>query len=70
MPDNSSTTDFRWSDDWIADCQLWRRKVLTGRFAHWCFEWDGLPIDETTDEWPCGCGREADDPLPEFVAHG
>jgi len=22
---------------------------------HYCFEWDGLPIDETTLEWPCGC---------------
>jgi hypothetical protein len=44
--------------DWIADCMKWRGKVLTGRFAHWCFDWDGLPIDETSREWPCPCARE------------
>jgi hypothetical protein len=34
----------------------WRGVVLTGKYAHWCDEWDGLPIDETCEEWPCGCG--------------
>lgn len=43
------------SEQWIADCLHWRGKVLTGRFAHWCAEWDDLPVDETTLEWPCGC---------------
>ena len=34
----------------------WRGRILTGEFAHWCFEWDELPIDETCEnEWPCGC---------------
>jgi len=41
--------------EWRQDCLRWRDKVLTGRFRHWCFEWDGLPVDETTQEWPCGC---------------
>lgn len=45
--------------EWVADCLQWRGEVLTGRYAHWCFEWDGLPIDETCEEWPCGCGIEA-----------
>jgi hypothetical protein len=29
--------------------------VLTGKHAHWCPDWDYLPIDETTPEWPCPC---------------
>jgi hypothetical protein len=43
---------------WVTDCQHWRRKVLTGKFRHWCWEWDGLPVDETCPEWPCGCFDE------------
>lgn len=42
--------------DWHADCLRWRGKVLTGAKAHWCHEWDGLPVDETTEEWQgCTC---------------
>lgn len=44
--------------EWITDCRHWRGRVLTGRAAHWCFAWDGLPIDETTLEWPCECAAE------------
>lgn len=40
---------------WIDDCMKWRGEVLTGRYAHWCQNWDDLPIDETSPEWPCGC---------------
>lgn len=43
------------SQDWIDDCMKWRGEVLTGKYAHWCWDWDGLPIDETTQEWPCAC---------------
>jgi hypothetical protein len=43
------------SQQWIEDCMRWRGKVLTGKFAHWCDDWDGLPIDETSLEWPCAC---------------
>lgn len=49
------TTTFQQSPDWIADSMRWRGRVLTGRFAHWCPDWDELPIDETTPEWPCAC---------------
>lgn len=42
---------------WEADCIRWRGKMLNGYHAHWCIEWDGLPVDETTPEWPCGCGE-------------
>ena len=43
------------SQDWIEDCIRWRGKVLTGKHAHWCFDYDQLPVDETCDEWPCSC---------------
>ncbi len=35
------------------DCMKWRGRVLTGKFRHWCFDWDGLVVDET-------CGEEFD----------
>lgn len=38
------------SADWIEDCNHWWGKVLTGKKAHWCPEWDDLPIDDTCDE--------------------
>jgi hypothetical protein len=49
------------SPDWIRDCMRWHGRVLDGKHAHWCYEWDGLPIDETCDEWPCGCTLEDND---------
>lgn len=39
--------------EFIADCIKWRRRRLYGRFAHWCYDWDDLPTDET-------CGEEFD----------
>lgn len=40
--------------EWEEDCLKWRGKVLTGRYSHWCFEFDGLPMDETCErEWDC-----------------
>ena len=34
----------------------WWGRVLDGHFAHWCYDWDDLPIDETCDEWDtCTC---------------
>lgn len=39
---------------WTHDCMKWRGRVLTGRFRHWCHDWDLLPVDETTpDEFDC-----------------
>jgi hypothetical protein len=40
---------------WEEDCITWRGHVLTGKWAHWCYDWDGLPIDETCGEFPCCC---------------
>lgn len=41
------------SDAWVEDCYKWRGAVLTGKYRHWCHDWDGLPVDETTPEWDC-----------------
>ncbi len=50
----------RLGGDWIDDCMRWRGRVLTGRCGHWCYDWDGLPVDETTSEFDC-CTCEFDD---------
>lgn len=39
-----------------AECIKWRGRILDGQYFHFCDDWDGLPIDETTiGEWPCYC---------------
>ncbi len=40
-----------------ADCIYWRGVILTGKYKHWCYDWDGLPVDETClEEWlSCNC---------------
>ena len=38
---------------WEDDCREFRGDVLTGQHGHWCWEYDGLPVDETCSEWPC-----------------
>jgi hypothetical protein len=44
------------SDNWRHDCLDTRGVVLTGAWSHWCDEWDGLPVDETTPEFEyCFC---------------
>jgi hypothetical protein len=46
--------------DWMRDCLKWRGRVLEGEHTHWCDDWDGLPVDETTPEWPCNCFTTTD----------
>lgn len=43
-------TDRTNSPEWREDCALWRGRVLSGKLSHWCYDWDGLPVDETTHE--------------------
>ncbi len=43
------------SEEFIRESIRWRGRVLTGKYAHWCADWDELPVDETTPEWPCCC---------------
>lgn len=41
---------------WCEDCYKWQGRLLVGEFAHWCFDWDFLPVDETVDEFTaCTC---------------
>ena len=40
-----------------SECIRYYRKVLTGKAAHFCLDWDDLPIDETCPEYECcTCG--------------
>jgi hypothetical protein len=39
--------------DFETDCLHWRNRLLTGKLAHWCGQWDDLPVDETTIEIEC-----------------
>jgi hypothetical protein len=41
--------------EWEQDCLHWRGVVLVGQYAHWCPDWNDLPMDETCPEWPCSC---------------
>lgn len=41
------------SQAWINDCIRWRGKVLNGPDAHWCYDWDDLPVDAFTPEYDC-----------------
>lgn len=41
--------------EWEHDCLHWRGLVLEGQYAHWCPQWNDLPMDETCPEWPCTC---------------
>lgn len=51
----SERSDFL-GPDWVTDCKRWIGITLTGKYAHWCFEWDGLPVDETSNEFAsCSC---------------
>lgn len=38
-------------DEWEKSCLHFWGKVLTGQKAHYCGDFDDLPIDETCDEF-------------------
>lgn len=42
-----------WNQQWFDDCEHWHKKLLGGRYRHWCNDWDGFPVDETTPEFDC-----------------
>lgn len=59
--------DQNWPD-WCADTLRWRGRVLPNSpKAHWCEDWDGLPVSEDTPEIGC-CTCYQDD--PEFPLFG
>ena len=45
-------------EQWKADCLKERGKELTGKYTHYCIDWDGLTMDETCEEWPCLCAYD------------
>lgn len=38
---------------WKHESLHWRGVILRGWLAHYCNDWDGLPVDETTSEFSC-----------------
>lgn len=59
MADGTSDMSPAKKSQFEADCIKWRGQLLTGRYAHWCWDWDGLPVDETCDEFSaCNCFAE------------
>lgn len=45
-----------WDAPWETVCMRYRGRALTGRYKHYCHEWDGLPIDENDEEFDvCHC---------------
>lgn len=58
------------SEDWVEDCMKFYGKVLTGKNAHWCPDWDHLPIDDTCHEMKyCSCGSFSEIELKK-ITHG
>lgn len=46
------------STEWEDDCMHFHGKVLTGKYSHWCPEFDYLPIDENCYEFDyCTCDK-------------
>ena len=46
---------------WEEDCLRGRGRKLAGELSHWCYDWDSLPVDETTDEISCcSCWSKAE----------
>lgn len=37
------------------DMLKWRGRKWLGPDAHWCNDWDGLPVDALTPEYDCCC---------------
>ena len=48
------------SPEWVKACMHWYGYVLTGKYAHWCNDWDDLPIDDTCEEIACCTCFEGD----------
>lgn len=71
MTDEHSVAN--WDDtheDWPSECRRWYGRELTGRYAHYCEEWDYMPLDETCEEFlACRCyGQDTDVSAITFVA--
>lgn len=53
--------------EWEQDCLRYGDRVLTGKYQHWCPDWDGLPIDDTVSEFDCcTCPKEEPSKCPSL----
>ena len=44
------------TEEWADSCLEWHGVILVGKYAHWCLDWDELPIDESCAEFMhCNC---------------
>lgn len=43
---------------WVDACDKSRGRTLAGIHAHYCIEYNDVPVDETCPEWPCTCFEE------------
>jgi len=42
--------------EWATDCEFHHGRILSGEHAHYCADWDWMPIDETCPEFEaCLC---------------
>lgn len=55
-----SDGDDKPSQDWIDDCNRYYGRVLNGLHAHWCPDWDFLPIDSTCEAEIACCTCDKD----------
>lgn len=53
---------------WVQACVTARGHVLIGLHAHYCPEYEDLPVDETTPEWPCSCFEPRPENDPSVLA--
>lgn len=41
------------------DCMAYHGKILTGKYKHFCPDWDDMPIDDTCFEYQfCTCEKK------------
>ena len=46
----------KFGENWDYDSYKFHGRILTGQYAHYCYDWDGLPLDETCREFEtCSC---------------
>ena len=50
ISDPSKLSDEDFAKVWTKECYRWHNRFLSGEKAHYCPDWDYLPIDETCEE--------------------
>lgn len=55
MPNNSISLDDLNFTSFEKECIREHGSILIGRFRHYCYDWDELPVDETCEEFEACC---------------